>query len=85
MRSFTNAYLDLLAKAQGFKHELWKQVLPIMLFTKSPFVPVSLFGKYVMNLLYHYIKGIIVKKDSRESSIHLELLHKFVFFHSCNL
>lgn len=64
LRNYTNAYLKLLVKAQGLKQKLWKQVLPViyLLFTKSPFVPVSLFGKYVMNLLYQYIKGIIVKE-----------------------
>lgn len=55
--------MKLLVKAQGLKHKLWKQVLPVtsLLFIKSPFVPVSLFRKYVMTLLYWYMKGIIVK------------------------
>lgn len=59
-----NAYLELSVKAQGFKHTLWKQVLPVisLLFTKSPFVPVFLFGKQVMNLFYWDIEGLIVKK-----------------------
>lgn len=63
-----NAYLELSVKAQGFKHKLWKQVLPVisLLFTKSSFVPVFLFGKQVMNLFYRDIKGLIVKKKKKK-------------------
>lgn len=56
-----------------------------LLFIKFPFVSVSLFGKYIMNFLYWYIKGIIVKNDSKGSSFFRIITHKFVIFLNCDV